>query len=74
MLFWNDDIKAVVVVVGTNIADNELQLQYTVGILPILRTPYRLGVCDGTFKNNLQACMWTFSIDSRALIPHSSEP
>ena len=43
MLFWNNDIKAVVVV-GTNIADNELQHEYTVGIFPILRTPYRLGV------------------------------
>ena len=39
MLFWNNDIKAVVV--RTNIADNELQHEYTVGIFPILRTPYR---------------------------------
>ena len=72
MLFWNNDTKAVVVV-GTSIADKELQPEYTMGIFPILRTPYRWGG-GGTFKNNLQACMGTFSIDSRALIPHSSEP
>ena len=49
MLFWNNDIKAVVVV-GTSIADNELQPGYTVGILP--NSPYTmsLGVCGGTFK------------------------
>ena len=55
MLFWNNGIKAVVVV-GTIIADNELQPEYTMGFFPIRRTPYRW-VCGGTFKNNLQACM-----------------
>ena len=38
MNFWNNGIKAVVVD-GTNIADIELQPEYTVGLFPSLRTP-----------------------------------
>ena len=73
MLFWNNDTKAVVVV-GTSIADKELQPEYTMGIFPILRTPYRRVCVAVHSKTTYKACMWTFSIDSRALIPHSSEP
>ena len=42
MLFWNNGIKAAVVD-GTNIADIELQPEYTVGIFPSLRTPCHAG-------------------------------
>ena len=60
MLFWNNGIKAVVVD-GTNIADSELQPEYTVGIFPILRTPYRWGCAavhsKTTYKHVCRPCL-----------------
>ena len=64
MLFWNNDIKAVVVV-GTNIADNELQHEYTVGIFPILRTPYRWVCVAVHSKSNYRLVCGPFLLTQR---------
>ena len=73
MLFWNNGIKAVVVD-GTSIADTGLQREYTVGIFPILRTPCHWGAVAVHSKTTYRLLYELFSIESRALFPHSSEP